>query len=234
MNELIMILKEYHSLKISSLDIEKSIESEKERLHLIENKIKHKQKEAIELEENIKTNEKELIQDEESFKKTIQTLEQKKQQYDQIKDNKQLTSLEQHIHELTESQQKLEEKIFHSMELIEEMSEQKKNCETFQAGASESIKIIQEEVSEINKQYQIHIDSNLARLTELEKEIEENILRRYQKAWNKFKETALSKINNRCCDFCGSQISQQEYQFFMRSPEPLSCTGCSRLLIPNP
>jgi predicted nucleic acid-binding Zn-ribbon protein len=234
MNELIMILKEYHSLKISSLDIEKSIESEKERLILIDSKIKHKQKEALELEENIKTNEKELIQDEESFKKTIQTLEQKKQQYDQIKDNKQLASLEQHIKELTDTQKTLEEKIFRSMELLEEMSEQKKNCETFQIGASESIKIIENEVEEINKQYQIHIDSNLARLAELEKEIEENILRRYQKAWNKFKETALSKINNRCCDFCGSQISQQEYQVFMRSPEPLSCAGCSRLLIPNP
>lgn len=232
MNELIMILKEYHSLKISSLDIEKSIESEKERLTLIHNKIQQKKDEASQLQIDITNNEKELIQDEESFKKTIQILEQKKQQYDQITDNKQLSSLEQHIQELSQTKNLLEEKIFRSMELLEEMSEQKKNCETFQAGASESITIIQSEVNEINKQYQAHIDSNLARLNELEKEIEENSLRRYQKAWSKFKDTALSKINNRCCDCCGSQISQQEYQVFMRSPEPLSCAGCSRLLIP--
>ncbi len=227
-----MILKEYHSLKISSLDIEKSIESEKERLTLIHNKIQQKKDEASQLQIDITNNEKELIQDEESFKKTIQILEQKKQQYDQITDNKQLSSLEQHIQELSQTKNLLEEKIFRSMELLEEMSEQKKNCETFQAGASESITIIQSEVNEINKQYQAHIDSNLARLNELEKEIEENSLRRYQKAWSKFKDTALSKINNRCCDCCGSQISQQEYQVFMRSPEPLSCAGCSRLLIP--
>ncbi len=232
MNELIMILKEYHSLKISSLDIEKSIESEKERLTLIQNKIQQKKDEASQIQIDITNNEKELIQDEESFKKTIQILEQKKQQYDQITDNKQLSSLEQHIQELTQTQNLLEEKIFRSMELLEEMSEQKKNCERFQAGASESIKIIQSEVNEINKQYQAHIDSNIARLNELEKEIEENNLRRYQKSWSKFKDTALSRINNRCCDFCGSQISQQEYQVFMRSPEPLSCAGCSRLLIP--
>jgi len=164
----------------------------------------------------------------------MQAAEEKIQKYDselaQIKTNKEYKAMLEQIDGVKADVSLLEEKILELFDQIEEaQAELKKEKDIFE----EESKKNEGEKQKINEERK-KVESRLAELNGnragITKDIDESILKRYDKILENRGRSALSKVNGEFCEECNMRLRPQVINEAHLKNDIVVCENCSRIL----
>jgi predicted nucleic acid-binding Zn-ribbon protein len=148
-----------------------------------------------------------------------------------VKTNQEYKALDKEIYEAKANKIEVEDKLLQKMELLEEgKAEVQKAGEQLAARSTElegETAGIQEEVEKIDR----HIADLTAKRSEVAANIEDNLLRQYERIFNTKKGAVLVPLLNRACQGCHLSVPAGIESILRRyEADIITCENCSRIL----
>lgn len=168
----------------------------------------------------------------------IETLQQKikkmKSQMDLVTSEKEQHALESQLTLLQSELDSLEENYFISLERMEVIEEEKKDCLTFLEGSKKTVVEIEKDVAVEVKKYQERIDGRNARIHSLEEELHPGFRSFYLDLEKKFKpKSPVAYLIDKKCTNCHMQVDSIFKASIEEGRSFETCPNCGRLLIPE-
>lgn len=226
-------LKEIHSLdNMIKVHLDK-IKEEESRIDFIVQKRKQKDQDLKEFEDKEKSIQDELNQMEVKLFDLEKKLNTSKEHLPLASNQKEATALENTIMTLTPQVDQLQEESLEKLEELELLEEEKKKTEGFLKGSLNTLKEIEEEVSEIRKTENIPIGQYEKRIQLLLKDTQPHLVSTFLSIREKFRyKRPLVRVINNTCEFCHFHIDQMAQDRLETFQSIETCSQCSRLFIP--
>ncbi len=147
-----------------------------------------------------------------------------------VKTNEEYKAMVKEIDYSQEAISKVEDQILTLMEASETLAQELKAAE---AVLREDEKIVQTDrvsLEEINRKDTAALEAYLEERTGLEKEISEDVLKRYEKVRHARGGIALASATNEECDVCNVRMRPQVFQEVRRNDNIIACESCRRIL----
>lgn len=229
------ILKEINSLSNSVLSLEKIIQNELSRI----SKIEEMRDKRSTLKENMNLTLKELRQKFSKIEERIayfdNLINKGKAQLNQVFSENEISALTSQI---KNAQIEMDDFEVQGLEIIEEMdecSEEIKNCSTFLEGSLETIREIEAEINESNRDVYQEIKTKKNRKEILFEQLPAGVSKKLIYLIDKGLSLApLSQItDHNCCEMCGYLVPMAILSAVEKQSKFMCCPSCERILIPQ-
>ena len=147
-----------------------------------------------------------------------------------VKTNEEYKAMVKEIDYGQEGIQKEEDQILVLMEESESLAADLKNAETVLTEDQKMVQTEQVSLEESNRQDTGTLEAYLEERTGLEKDIDEDILSRYERVRGVRGGVALASASDEACDVCNVRMRPQIFQEVRKNSTIISCESCSRIL----
>lgn len=214
---------ELDSLKKKKLEIEGKIKELTKKLQEEEKKVK-------ELREVIEGKEREQKEKEEELRREEEAVKKWEMRLKEIKKHREYQALLMEIHEAKKANAKLEEEILELIGELDTLRSQLENNEStikeLRAQLQSLQKMAEGEGSEISKK----ILGLEERRNEMTKEINKEVLKRYQWIRERRSGMAMAEAKDGICTGCYVSLPPQVYNEVLKMSKLITCPSCQRIL----
>jgi predicted nucleic acid-binding Zn-ribbon protein len=229
------ILKEINSLNNSVLSLEKTIESELNRI----SKIEAMRVKRFELQEksslNLKEQRQKLSKVEERIAYFDNLINKGKEQLNQLFSESEVAALNNQVENAKSEMDDFEMQGLEIIEKIDELNQEIKDCTTFLEGSLESIAEIETEINESNKDVYQEIKNKKIRKESCFEQLPPGVVKKLKYLLDKGLSVApLSQItDHNCCEMCGYLVPMAILAAVEKQSKFMCCPSCERILIPQ-
>jgi predicted nucleic acid-binding Zn-ribbon protein len=232
--EAFKIAKEISSLRQNIQQIELKISDENKRVTHIVLARSQRQEQLMNDQDSLKEMRIMLQKNENEIAKTQINLDKDTLSLKSLTNNQQLLALEKSIEHNRLLIDELENTGLSQLEKIDELELEIRESQDFLKGSEDSLIEISKEVDLLVLEHQSQIDIKNKRIKLLYEQLPE-IFREKIKSTiaKKIPQSSFTRIKNGCCEFCRLSLSKVDISNIEDHLKLKSCSGCSRIFIPE-
>ena len=227
------ILKEISSLLDKKQQLLQNLESEKQRVHKVQNLRSSRELELIKFQDSLKeysANEQEV---ENQLAHLQAQLDQAKSHINQVQTQQQVDALTNEIEGLERKINQLEEDGMLILEKIDEIESSIQDSRTFLSGSLETLQEVTQEVQEKSNELNQQINILDQRLDALMQQLNPIFASKLSATLKKnIPISIFTRISGDCCDFCKLALSKVDSEGIEKKMSLTTCNGCHRIFIP--
>ena len=230
--EIYRILKEYNSLYLKRIELEKSISQELSRIKKIEIQRSQRASSLGQDENTLKEYKAQLQKIEGPISTLSSSLQQNKDNINNVFTEQELNSINTQIKNREAEIEKLEEQGLDILDKIDSLEEEISNSRSFLLGSSETILEIEAEIKIENAPLFEEIKTIASRQAILKDQIPEKVYNKYTTLLSK-KNPLTELDSSNVCNQCGYLVPKALADSVEIKLKFHTCSGCDRILIPQ-
>lgn len=149
----------------------------------------------------------------------------------EVRNVKELESMEKKTSSLTKEKNELEDKILELMEKLEVESEEIKKAQSNLENEGKKLETLKEKARRDMLQAQKELDILKRRRDEIEKKVDDELLKKYRELSKRFNRKCISLVKNNFCGICNVSLPSSFRAYLLTPGKLVYCENCGSLLV---